>query len=156
MLEVGRGGRFDDIAVVRNQLSLFTPIMLEHPRQLGPTLQRIAWHKAGIIKAHSYAYSVPQPTEVLEVLQAEADALDAEFAWIAPRDMGEYLGKTERGIRMQLGRYGELELSLHGRYQVENATLAVQGAGNMHGRLAGCGAWIAGVRRGDPRGAWRT
>ena len=38
---------------------------------------------------------------------------------------------------MRLGRYGELELSLRGRYQIENATLAVQGAGNMHGRLPG-------------------
>ncbi|MFN8563974.1 MAG: hypothetical protein U0703_20680 [Anaerolineae bacterium] len=71
MLEVGRGGRFDDIAVVPNRLSLFTPIMLEHTAQLGSTLERIAWHKAGIIKPHSYAYSVPQAPEVLEVLQAK-------------------------------------------------------------------------------------
>jgi len=137
VLEVGRGGRFDDISVVPNRLSLFSPIMLEHTAQLGPTLERIAWHKAGIIKPHSYAYSVPQPTEVLEVLQREADAQDSEFAWIAPMDMGEYLGKTPNGLLMRLGRYGEMELSLRGRYQVENATLAVQGAGNMHGRLPG-------------------
>ncbi len=152
VLEVGRGGRFDDIAVVNNHLSLFTPIMLEHSRQLGPTLQRIAWHKAGIIKPHSYAYSVPQPTEVLEVLQIEADVQGAEFAWIAPQDMGEYLGKTESGIRMNLGRYGEVDLSLHGRYQVENATLAVQGAGNLHGRLPGIShgssEYVAAIRRG--------
>ncbi|HVU13117.1 MAG TPA: Mur ligase family protein, partial [Phototrophicaceae bacterium] len=152
VLEVGRGGRFDDISVVPNRLSLFTPIMLEHTTQLGPTLERIAWHKSGIIKPHSYAYSVPQPTAVLEVLQAEADTQDAEFAWIAPMDMGEYLGKTERGIRMKLGRYGEVELSLYGRYQVENATLAVQGAGNMHGRLPGIphgsSEYVAAIRAG--------
>ena len=74
MLEVGRGGRYDDIAVVPNKLSLFTPIMLEHPDYLGPTLARIAWHKAGIIKPYSYAYSVPQPPDVLDVIQA-VDAL---------------------------------------------------------------------------------
>jgi dihydrofolate synthase / folylpolyglutamate synthase len=135
--EVGRGGRFDDIAVVPNKLSLFTPIMLEHVQQLGGTLDRIAWHKAGIIKAASYAYSVPQASEVLDVLQTEADALDAEFAWIAPSDMGEYVATTPDGIHMRLGRYGDLRLSLFGKYQVDNATLAVQGAGNMHGRLAG-------------------
>ncbi len=137
VLEVGRGGRFDDIAVVPNQLSLFTPIMLEHREYLGPTLERIAWHKAGIIKPGSYAYSVPQPSEVLEVLQSEADQLGAEFAWIAPMDMGQYLGEASDGARMRLSRYGELTLSLHGRYQVDNATLAVQGAGNMHARLSG-------------------
>ncbi|MDX2137420.1 MAG: hypothetical protein SF123_04945 [Chloroflexota bacterium] len=135
--EVGRGGRFDDIAVVPNKLSLFTPILIEHVHQLGPTLERIAWHKAGIIKPGGYAYSVPQAPSVLDVLQAEAAAEETEFAWIAPGDMGEYIETTPRGIRMRLGRYGECLLSLYGRYQVENATLAVQGAGNMHGRLSG-------------------
>jgi dihydrofolate synthase/folylpolyglutamate synthase len=110
---------------------------MEHVRQLGPTLERIAWHKAGIIKPSSYAYSVPQAAEVLAVLQAEADAQGAEFAWIAPIDMGEYVGTAENGIRMRLGRYGEITLSMLGRYEVENATLAVQGAGNMHSRLPG-------------------
>lgn len=152
VLEVGRGGRFDDIAVVPNRLSLFTPIMLEHPHQLGPTLERIAWHKAGIIKPYGYAYSVPQPAAVLNVLQAEADAQNAEFAWIAPMDMGEYLGKVEGGLRLRLGRYGECTLSLQGRYQVDNATLAVQGAGNMHGRLPGIShgspEYVAAIRAG--------
>lgn len=135
VLEVGRGGRFDDISVVPNKLSLFSPILLEHPEQLGPTIERVAWHKAGIIKPYSYAYSVPQAPEVLNVLQREADQLGAEFNWIAPNDMGEYVGSTENGIRMRLGRYGEVELSLMGRYEISNATLAVIGAGNMHARL---------------------
>jgi dihydrofolate synthase / folylpolyglutamate synthase len=137
VLEVGRGGRFDDIAVVPNMVSLFTPIMLEHPHQLGPTLERIAWHKAGIIKAQSFAYSVPQAPEVLDVLQRECDTLDAEFYWFPPMEMGQYLGATEDGLRMSLGRYGEVELGLLGQYQVGNATLAVQAAGNMHARLPG-------------------
>ncbi|MEP7292783.1 MAG: Mur ligase family protein, partial [Chloroflexota bacterium] len=158
VLEVGRGGRFDDISVVPNRLALFTPIMLEHTAQLGQTLARIAWHKSGIIKPHGYAYSVAQPTEVLEVLQTEADAQNAEFAWIAPMDMGEYAGKTENGIRMRLGRYGEMELSLRGRYQIENATLAVQGAGNLHGRLPGIPhgspEYVEAIRRGLANVTW--
>lgn len=158
VLEVGRGGRFDDIAVVPNRLSLFTPIMLEHPRQLGPTIERIAWHKAGIIKAHSFAYSVPQPTAVLDVLKAEADARDSEFAWIMPSDMGQYAGATPSGIRMTLGRYGALDLPMLGLYQIENATLAVQGAGNMHGRLPGIShgsaEYVAAVKAGLAAAVW--
>lgn len=158
VLEVGRGGRFDDIAVVPNRLSLFTPIMLEHPQQLGPTIERVAWHKAGIIKAHSYAYSVPQPTVVLDILQAEATARDAEFAWIMQSDMGQFVASTPGGLRMKLGRYGELELGMLGRYQVENATLAVQGAGNVHGRLAGLShgspEYVEAVRRALKAAVW--
>lgn len=158
VLEVGRGGRFDDIAVVPNQLSLFTPIMLEHPKELGPTLARIAWHKAGIITPMSYAYSVPQAEEVLAVLQAEADGVGAEFAWIAPMDMGEYLGDTPHGVRMRLGRYGDFDLNLMGRHQIVNATLAVQGAGNLHGRLSGVAhgspEYVAAVRRALETVTW--
>ena len=137
VLEVGRGGRYDDIAVVPNNLSMFTPIMLEHPDYLGPTLARIMWHKAGIIKPYSYVYSVPQTPEVLDVLQTEAEAAGAEFNWIAPADMGQYLGASDAGIRIEMGRYGEVTLSLMGRYQIPNTTLAVIGAGNVHARLAG-------------------
>lgn len=160
VLEVGRGGRFDDIAVVPNKLSLFTPIMLEHTTQLGATLARIAWHKAGIIKAQSYAYSVPQPPEVLEVLEAEADMEDAEFNWIAPIDMGEFVRVTDdrAGIIMRLHRYGELMLSMRGRYEVENVTLAVQGVGNMHARLPGVDhgshAYVEAIRTGLANVKW--
>ncbi len=137
MLEVGRGGRFDDVSVVPNKLSLFTPIMLEHTKWLGDTLERIAWHKAGVIEPYSYAYSVAQAPEVLEVLRTEAETKQAEFDWIPSVNMGEYLSDTPDGFRMKLHRYGEVEVSLIGRYQVENATLAVQGTGNVHGRLKG-------------------
>ena len=137
VLEVGRGGRYDDIAVVPNKLALFTPIMLEHTHYLGDTLARIAWHKAGIIEPYSYAYSLPQEPEVMEVLQHEAEAKEAEFNWVAPADMAQYVGETENGLIIDYGRYGEITLSLLGHYQIANATLATIAAGNMHGRLDG-------------------
>ena len=139
VLEVGRGGRFDDIALVPNKLSLFTPITLEHAYWLGPTLERIAWHKAGIIKPNSRAYSVAQAPEVMQTLSTEAETLDAQFDWIAGADLGRYLGPTPngRGIRIRLGRYGETFLNLRGRYQVANATLATVAAGDLHARLGG-------------------
>lgn len=132
--------------------------MLEHSAQLGSTLERIAWHKSGIIKQQGYAYSVPQANSVLAVLQAEADQHDAEFYWIAGMDMGEYLGPTEHGLRMRLHRYGDVELSLRGRYQVENATLAVQGVGNLHSRLPGIthgsDEYLAAIRAGLASVVW--
>ncbi len=158
VLEVGRGGRFDDMAVVPNRLSLFTPIMLEHTAQLGSTLERIAWHKAGIIKPRSYAYSVPQASEVLAILQAEADAQDAEFAWIPPTDIARFVAHTEDGMRIALGRYGEFTLSMHGLYELENVTLAVQGVGNMHARLPGVphqsAEYVEAIRAGCASVSW--
>ena len=137
VLEVGRGGRFDDIALVPNKLSLFTPITLEHTFWLGPTLERIAWHKAGIIKPHSRAYSVPQAPEVMQVLAAEAETQDAQFDWVVQMDMARYVGPAPDGMRIRLGRYGEMTLALRGRYQLANATLATLGVGDVHARLGG-------------------
>lgn len=137
VLEVGRGGRFDDVSMVPNKLSLFTPIIMEHAQYLGDSLERIAWHKSGIIKTGGYAYSVPQAADVLKVLQSESDSQDAEFYWLSSLDMPTFLGQTPTGQRFKLGRYGECELSLLGRYQLANAALAIQGVGNMHARLKG-------------------
>jgi folylpolyglutamate synthase/dihydrofolate synthase len=135
VVEVGRGGRFDDNRLVKHKLSLFTPIFLEHTRYLGATLERIAWHKAGIIEPMSYAYSLPQDKSVLDVLQAEAEKQQAEFAWISQTDIGQFTRADDENQWFTLGRYGELQLSMLGRYEVDNATLAIWGAGNVHSRL---------------------
>lgn len=137
VLEVGRGGRFDDMALVPNMVSLFAPIVLEHTQYLGATVERIAWHKAGIIKPASFVYSVAQSPEVLEVIQREADAKDAEFFWFSNLDTAEVVQNTPDGIRIRLQRYGDIDVPFLGHYQAENITLAVQAVGNMHGRLKG-------------------
>ncbi len=158
IVEVGRGGRFDDNALIPNMLSLFTPIVLEHTRYLGETLERIAWHKAGIIKPQSYAYSLPQAPEVMEVLRREAESRDAQFDWLAPMDIGRFIGELPNGVRMGLGRYGEIDLPFMGHYEIDNATLASWGAGNIHGRLGGIAhssaEYVEAVRRGLETTIW--
>lgn len=137
VLEVGRGGRFDDIAVVPNKLAVFTPIMLEHISLLGDTLERIAWHKSGIISHSGQAVSLPQDPTVMTVLSQEADSQDATFTWLARRDMAELVADHPDGQVLRLGRYGEVFVPLLGRYQIDNVTLAVQAVGMVHARLQG-------------------
>lgn len=136
VVEVGRGGRFDDMSLVENKVSLFTPIFTEHAQYLG-NLERIAWHKAGIINHTSYAYSVAQEPVVLDILQKEAEAKNSEFFWFSGLDMGQYISDTPNGIRFRLQRYGDIDLPFYARHQIQNATLAVQAVGNMHSRLKG-------------------
>ncbi|MEQ8673705.1 MAG: Mur ligase family protein [Aggregatilineales bacterium] len=135
IIEVGRGGRYDDNALVPNMLSLFTPILLEHTRYLGDSVERIAWHKAGIIEPQSYAFSLPQTPEVMDVLRKEAELQEATLEWLAPMDLAQYVRDTENGMIVDFGRYGELELPMLGRYEIDNASLAVWAAGNVHNRL---------------------
>jgi dihydrofolate synthase/folylpolyglutamate synthase len=127
-------------------------------RYLGDTLERIAWHKAGIIKPQSYVYSLPQAPEVMDVLRAEAEVHDAQFDWLAPMDIGSFVAPLPKGIRMALSRYGEIDLPFLGRYEIDNATLASWGAGNIHARLGGIShgseQYVQAVRSGLETAIW--
>ncbi len=136
ILEVGRGGRFDDMAIVPNWLAVFTPIMLEHAALLGDTLTRIAWHKAGIIARAGVALSVAQSPEVAEVLRREAESKGATMRMLAKTDYAEWRADTIDGQLIGLKPYGELRLPLLGRYQIENATLAIRAVEMLHARLS--------------------
>ncbi len=134
VLEVGRGGRFDDIALVPNHIALLTPIMLEHTYWLGPTVERIAWHKAGIIKPNGHALTVPQSSVVEAVLNRHAAEQNADLTMITP---ATDCGHGDDGLRFHLEPYGELVLPLLGRYQIINATLAIRAAEALHTRIGG-------------------
>ncbi|MCY3832563.1 MAG: hypothetical protein OXG85_06070 [Chloroflexi bacterium] len=126
VLEVGRGGRFDDNAVVPNRLALFAPIMLEHKALLGASLERIAWHKAGIIKAGADALSLPQAQPVLRALAAEAKEKRANLTCLSESELAQHLADRPEGLMMRLPPYDDLFLPLLGRYQIANATLAIR------------------------------
>ncbi len=135
VLEVGRGGRFDDVAVAPNWLAVFAPIMLEHTSLLGSRLERIAWHKAGIIKPGGEAVTLPQEDAAMTALQREADEKGARLTSIAPAERARHVADRPGGQIMRLPPYGELFLPLLGRYQLENATLAIRAVERLHERL---------------------
>lgn len=152
VLEVGRGGRYDDIAVVPNKLAVFAPIMLEHTALLGDSLERIAWHKAGIIKAGGDALSLPQTQAALDALAAEAKSKRANLTCLSESELAERVAARPDGQVMRLHPYGDLFLPLLGRYQIANATLALR-ALEMFQRRSGAPAadspdFIDAVRRG--------
>ncbi|CZS92453.1 related to folylpolyglutamate synthetase [Rhynchosporium agropyri] len=71
--ETHLGGEFDATNIIRMPLvTALTPIAMDHVALLGSTIQKIAWHKAGIFKSGSRAYSTLQDPEVARVLQQRA------------------------------------------------------------------------------------
>ena len=71
--EIGLGGRFDAVNAAPNVLALIGPIEREHAVMLGGTLERIAWHKAGIIAPGGVAVVLPPADpQVRAVIEAEA------------------------------------------------------------------------------------
>ncbi len=135
VLEVGRGGRFDDVALAPNALSLVTPVVREHDFWLGPGLARIAWHKAGIIKAGSQVISLPQAAPVLAELEREARRQDASMEVLTPPQLAQPLSRRAQGQRLRLAPFGDFDLPLRGRHQAANATLALRAARQVNARL---------------------
>lgn len=128
IVEVGLGGRFDATNVFdAPAVSVITPVDYDHLEMLGPELWKIAWEKAGIIKAKRPVVVARQMDEALEVIEREADDRMAPL-FLMGRDFDAW---EERGRLMVQMPDRLLDLpapSLFGGHQFENAGLAVAAA----------------------------
>ena len=129
IIEVGMGGEWDATNVVQSQVSVITPIGLDHTEYLGETLEEIAATKSGIIKPESHVVLAAQPAEVAKVLLAKV----AEKSAIPYREGVEF-SVTSRNIAVggQVvtingihGEYKDIFIPLYGAHQASNAALAL-------------------------------
>jgi dihydrofolate synthase/folylpolyglutamate synthase len=134
VLEVGLGGRLDSTNVCQPVLSILTSISFDHTQQLGNTLDRIAFEKAGIIKP-----GVPVISGVLAdaarrviietCMQRHASLwqLDRDFCFHAePGRVDARLTTPPRlCVQTPTRRWPPLALALLGRHQAANASLVV-------------------------------
>ena len=126
VLETGMGGLLDAKNIVENTLAaVLTSVSMDHMQFLGDTPEKIAFQKAGIIKRGCRVVSAVQRKEVMEVIQAGAEAMGCPLQAVKP----EMLSHVRYGLEKQSFDYGglkKLELSLAGKYQIENAALAAE------------------------------
>lgn len=151
VIEVGLGGRLDATNVLTPVACAIAPISYEHTEVLGSTLAQIAGEKAGILKPGVPAASAAQEPEARAVIAAQARRVGAPLAWVGEDWRAERLsgragrqtehradgaaGGTEFDIVGPEGvRYEQLQVSLQGAHQRENAVLAVA---LVHQGLAG-------------------
>ncbi len=73
IFETHHGGEYDSTNVIEKPIvTAITTLGLDHVKQLGSSIESIAWHKAGIFKSGALAFSAPQETGAVEVLQKRA------------------------------------------------------------------------------------
>lgn len=125
LMETGLGGRLDATNVFeRPELTVITPISLDHQQFLGETLAAIAGEKAGILKRGVPCVVGPQPPEVMEVIEARAERLGAPLLahgqhWQVWEERGRLVFQDEHGLM-------DLPLpNLPGAHQIENAGAAL-------------------------------
>lgn len=126
VLETGLGGALDATNVVNTTLAaVFASISMDHMEILGESLEEIALAKAGIIKNRCYVISVKQEPEVMKILRQSALIKKGKFftADISRAKRIRY-GVTKQSF--DYDRYKDLEISMPGQFQIENAVLAVE------------------------------
>lgn len=129
VLEVGLGGITDATNVADADVSVITPISLDHTDLLGDTPGEIAEEKVGILKPGGYLVSSVQPVDAADVLLARARELDVPAAFdtldfkLLDRQHG--VGGQLLSIQGQAARYDEIFLPLFGAHQAQNATVAL-------------------------------
>ncbi|CAK4033930.1 Folylpolyglutamate synthase [Lecanosticta acicola] len=91
VIETHAGGEYDATNfVTRPVVAAVTTLGMDHIDMLGPGLDDIAWHKAGIYKAGTAALTTTQASSALRVLQQRA------------RRIGEHLRVVEEDSRLNL------------------------------------------------------
>ena len=129
VIEVGMGGQWDATNVVDADVSVITPIGLDHMEYLGGTITEIAATKAGIIKEQGFIVLAQQTPEAAVELLRRAAEVSADVA----REGLEYsidsraiaVGGQLISITGLRGHYDDIFLPLHGKHQASNAAAAL-------------------------------
>jgi len=127
IIETGMGGRLDATNIIQPALSIITNISLEHQTYLGNTLDDIAREKGGIIKADTPVISGVKQNSARSVIEALAQEKAAPLF-----QMGKDFRVERHPNQSQTFTYYGLNhvwhamhTALHGRFQVDNAALAL-------------------------------
>lgn len=116
VMETGLGGAYDATTAVEADMTVFTPIGLDHQAVLGPTIRHIAADKAEAVREGTPVVSSPQTAEAENVLRHAALARHAPLLFV------------ETGAAAPEGKGGSAEqrtLLLAGAHQQGNARLAL-------------------------------
>lgn len=129
VIEVGLGGEFDATNVVSPQVTVITPIGMDHQEYLGEDIVDVAAAKAGILKAGAVPVLARQTLPVAEVIVRRCGELDLpmvrEGLEFGVLDRQVAIGGQLLTLRGIAGEYPEILLPLHGEHQAANAALAL-------------------------------
>ena len=110
IMEVGVGGEYDSTNVLPCPVVCgITSLGIDHTALLGDTIDKIAWHKAGIMKPNVPAITVPQPLLAMEVLEKRSKEIGSKLAILKCDDVDQMKA---------------VKLGLAGKHQFTNAALA--------------------------------
>lgn len=134
IIEAGVGGREDVTNLLPSEMVVITTISEDHLQTLGPTIQDIARHKAGVIVPGHPVISCNQRPEVARIISEICARRKAPLVVYHPESMVRpHLRKVrEEAPRFRMGftwtegaLAGDYELSMIGLHQLQNMGTAL-------------------------------
>lgn len=164
VVEVGMGGTWDATNVINADVSVITPIGMDHMNWLGQTLPEIAEQKAGIIKPRPHdegfdagpdeniaIIGLQEPDAMKVLLQRAVDTesgVAREGSEFAVAESAVAVGGQQLILRGLGGTYEGIFIPLFGEHQAHNAATALAAVEAFFGAHAGHALDIASVRNG--------
>ncbi len=134
VMEVGMGGRFDATNVLESELSIITGVSLDHTSYLGDTPEKIAFEKAGILRANKLALT-GATGGALQVIRERTKEVGSSLN-VLDQDIHTTLHHVSwEGIDVTIkSSFGEARVHspLLGLHQVRNVALAVTAAQSLN------------------------
>ncbi|MGH8978000.1 MAG: bifunctional folylpolyglutamate synthase/dihydrofolate synthase [Acidimicrobiia bacterium] len=129
VVEVGLGGTWDATNCLDTRVALVTNIAIDHVELLGPTRQRIAADKAGIIQPGSTLVLGERDPDLEPIFTKRGPARvfrrDADFG---VRENSLAVGGRLVDLYTTTRSYSDVLLPLHGAHQADNAAVAIMAA----------------------------
>ncbi|MEG1094265.1 MAG: folylpolyglutamate synthase/dihydrofolate synthase family protein [Lactococcus sp.] len=126
LIEVGLGGLLDSTNVIQPVATAITTIGMDHMDILGDTLEKIAAQKAGIIKPYTPLVTGKIADEALAVIAETAQTNQAKHYQYGIDYQVEILENERFNYKDDEIHLLNLEKSLLGLHQIDNAALAVK------------------------------
>lgn len=138
VIEAGMGGRWDATNLIDSAVAILAPIRVDHREFLGATPAQNAQEKVGIMKPGCTAVVADQTPEVMDLIEAKAQSVDAHLV-VLGKGLTVPVNDTAVGGRLMEIRtpeavYEELFLPLHGAHQGRNLALAIAAAESLLNR----------------------
>lgn len=126
VLETGMGGLNDATNLITTtQVAVLVSISMDHMQFLGNTLEKIAEQKAGIIKPGCTVVSMRQADSAMEVIRRTAEEAHCPLR-IVEETAASHIRYGVEKQRFDYKGMKNLEISLAGQFQIENAVLALE------------------------------
>lgn len=119
-IEAGMGGRLDSTNVIKDSVAIIPSISIDHTKFLGDTVEKISWHKAGILKPNSQLVIGPLVEPAKRIMYKETEEKKANILEYNKN----FSIKNHQYIYKEYS-YSNLYPQMLGKHQQSNMALAI-------------------------------